>query len=135
MNNIYNAVDMCVEELELEGYLIPSVREIAIDQLYHVTFQHAQNGNKKVVISVEYSNEIGDLATDEGWESETVNLIVLENHGMNYTTSEVIREALEMSINPDAFESESEEEEESDDETESIGSQPLTPPPSQEQQD
>lgn len=130
MRSIENAVTECIEDLELGDVITTSIREVEDDRMYHVTFQRNDNGNNKVVISAEYSTSIGDLITDEGWE-DSVNVNVIERHGISYAMSEILCESLALCIDPDYFDSDSEEEEEdSDDETLSIGSQPLTPPPS-----
>lgn len=131
MRSIENAVTECMEDLELGDVITTSIRELEDDRLYHITFQRNDNGNNRVVISAEYSTETGDLITDEGWE-DSVNVTVIERHGISHAMSEVLCESLALCIDPDYFDSDSEEEEEDsdDDETLSIGSQPLTPPPS-----
>jgi hypothetical protein len=129
MLSLENAVPDTLEELELEEILTYDIREVNPDLLYHVTFQEIQNGNNKVVISVEYTTEISDLLDDESWEGE-VDVKIVARHGMSETMAEVLMELLAITLDEDYYDSDSsEEEEDSDDETLSLPSQPRTPPP------
>ena len=127
MRSLENAVPDTLEELELEEILEYSIREVQPDILYHVTFQEIRNGNNKVVVSVEYTTETGDLLEDASWEGD-IDVNIVERHGMGAMTAQVIMELLAVTLDEDYFDSDSEEEEDSDDETLSIASQPLTPP-------
>lgn len=125
MRTLDNAVTDTLEELELEEHIEGHIEEIQEDRLYHVTFQEIENGNNRVVVSVEYIPEIGDLMDDESWEGE-VEVNIIDSHGMGTMMPQIITELLAITLDPDYYDT---DEEESDDETESIASQPLTPPP------
>lgn len=128
MLSLENAVPDMLEELELEEIFEYDIREVQEDTLYHVTFQMKENGNNYVVMSVEYSHPVGDdLLDDEQWE-EDVEVLVIERHGVGPSTSAAMMELLAFTIDNDYFDSDSEDED-SDDETESLPSQPRTPPP------
>lgn len=126
MISLENAVPDTLEELELEEIFEYNIREVQPDILYHVTFQEIQNGNNKVVISVEYTAELGELIDDASWEGE-VEVKIVQRDGIPAMMAQVILELLAISIDEEYFDS---EDEDSDDETLSIASQPLTPPPS-----
>lgn len=128
MRSLENAVTDTIEELELEEHIEYDIREVDQDRLYHVTFQERANGNNRAVISVEYSTEVGDLMDDESWEGE-IEVDLVSREGMGPMTAQVILELLAISLDEDYYDSDSEEEEDSDDETESLPSQPRTPPP------
>lgn len=121
MRSLQNAVTETLEELELEEHVEAHIREVEQDRLYHVTFQEKANGNKRVVISVEYSTEVGNLLDDDEWE-ESVDVQIVSREGMGPMTAEVIMELLAITLDDTYFES---EDEESDDET---ASEPRTPP-------
>jgi hypothetical protein len=107
-----------LEELELEeifDYLIEEVEE----NLYHVTFQEKENGNNKIVMSVQYTQNIGDdLLDDEQWE-EDVEVLIHERHGVGPGLALMMLEELCITIDEDYFDS--------DDDDETL-SQPRTPP-------
>jgi hypothetical protein len=128
MLSLENAVPETLEELELEEFIDYDIREVQEDTLYHVTFQEKENGNKKFVVSVEYSNPVGeDLVNDEEWEGEVeVNIIQLYN--ISPMIADMITELLSITIDADYFDSDSEEDEDSDSDDETL-SQPRTPPP------
>lgn len=123
MRSLENAVTQTLEELELEEYIEHHIQEVEEDQLYYVTFQERENGNKRIVISVRYSTEIGGLLDDESWEGD-VEVKMIRCEGMGTMTGQVILELLAVILDDDYFDSDSEEE--SDDDT---LSQPRTPPP------
>lgn len=125
MVSLENAVPEVLEELELEEYVDYHIHELVEDKVYHVTFQERANGNNQMVVSVEYSTEIGDLLDDEGWEEE-IDVKIIRREGMGPMTAELIFELLAITLDEDYFDSEDEAEEDSDDET---LSQPRTPPP------
>lgn len=129
MLSLENAVPDTLEELELEEIFDYHIHEVQEDTLYHVTFQMKENGNNYVVMSVEYTREVGDdLLDDEQWEEDVV-VLVHERHGVGPGTTAAMLELLAFTIDNDYFDSDSEEEEDSDDETASLPSQPRTPPP------
>lgn len=112
----------------MEEHVEAHIREVDQDRLYHVTFQEKANGNNRMVVSVEYSSEIGDLLDDESWEGE-IEVELVSREGMGPMTAQVILELLAITLDSDYYDSESEDEEEdSDDETESLPSEPRTPP-------
>ena len=127
MKSLENAVTDTIEELELEEHIESHIHELEENRLYHVTFQEIENGNNKTVISVEYSTEIGDLMDDESWEGE-IDVNILSCEGMGPTTAMLLMELLAITLDADYFDSDSEEEDDSDDETETLPSQPRTPP-------
>lgn len=118
MLSLENAVPDMLEELELEeifDYLIEEVEE----NLYHVTFQEKENGNNKIVMSVQYTQNIGDdLLDDEQWE-EDVEVLIHERHGVGPGLALMMLEELCITIDEDYFDS--------DDDDETL-SQPRTPP-------
>jgi hypothetical protein len=95
-----------------------------------VTFREKENGNNYVVMSVEYTQNIGDdLLDDEQWEQDVI-VLVHERYGVGPGTTAAMLESLAFTIDNDYFDSESEDEDsDSDDETLSLPSQPRTPPP------
>jgi hypothetical protein len=127
MLSLENAVPDTLEELELEEFIDYDIREVQEGVLYHVTFQEKENGNNKVVISVEYSRDVSDLLDDDAWDGD-VDVYVIQRHGISPMMAEMITELLSITIDADYFDSDSEEED-SDDETASLPSQPQTPPP------
>lgn len=127
MLSLENAVPDTLEELELEEFIDYDIREVQEGFLYHVTFQEKENGNNKVVISVEYSRDVSDLLDDDAWDGD-VDVYVIQRHGISPMMAEMITELLSITIDADYFDSDSEEED-SDDETVSLPSQPRTPPP------
>lgn len=128
MMNLENAISDTLEELELEQHIDYHIHEVVENRLYNVTFQEKRNGNNDVIISVEYSSDIGNLMNDDEWEGE-IEVKIVRRHGVSSMTAQVIMELLAITLDDDYFESD-EEEEDSDDETLSTASQPLTPPPS-----
>jgi hypothetical protein len=129
MISLENAVTDTLEELELEEHVEAHIREVDQDRLYHVTFQEKANGNNRMVVSVAYSTEVGDLMDDESWEGE-IEIDLVSREGMGPMTAQVILELLAITLDEDYYDSDSEDEEEdSDDETESLPSEPRTPPP------
>jgi hypothetical protein len=128
MLSLENAVPDMLEEIELDDIFDYDIREVQEDTLYHVTFREKENGNNYVVMSVEYTREVGDdLLDDEQWE-EDVEVLVIERHGVGPGTTSAMMELLAFTIDNDYFDSD-DEEEDSDDETVSLPSQPRTPPP------
>ena len=117
-----------IEELELEEHIESHIQEMEEGKLYHVTFQEIENGNKRVVLSVEYTAEIGDLLDDESWEPKLNEVSIVSREGISPGTVMMILESLVISLDEDWFDSE--DEDDSDDET--IVSQPSTPPPSRD---
>jgi hypothetical protein len=131
MLSLENAVTSTLEELELDEIFEYDIREVQEDTLYHVTFREKQNGNNIVVVSVEYSNPIGeDLMNDEEWEGE-LEVKIIDRYGVAPMMSQLMTELLAISIDADYFDSDDEDsdDEDSDDETLSLPSQPRTPPP------
>ncbi len=130
MISLENAVPDVLEELELDDYIDYHIHEVVENSLYHVTFQERENGNKRMVLCVEYTSEVGDLLDDESWEPELKELFIVSREGIGPGTATMILESLVLAIDEDWFDSDSEDEEEdSDDETLSLPSQPRTPPP------
>lgn len=128
MLSLENAVPDTLEELELEEFIDYDIHEVQEGFLYHVTFQEKDNGNNKVVISVEYSRDVSNLLDDDAWDGD-VDVYVIQRHSISPMMAEMITELLSITIDADYFDSDSEEEEDSDDETASLPSQPQTPPP------
>ena len=130
MLSLENAVPDMLEELEVDDIFDYDIHEVQEDTLYHVTFQEKENGNNKIVMSVEYSRQVGDdLLDDDDWE-EDVEVLIVERHGVGPGMALMMLELLCITIDNDYFDSDSEDEEEdSDDETLSLPSQPRTPPP------
>lgn len=118
MKSLSNAVPEVLEEMELTEFYDHHIHEVRPDVLYHVTFQDKRNGNNRLVVSVEYTNDTNLL---EWWE-ENVHLEIVENNGFRPAFVDILLEELEVAIDPDY--------EESDDDAASTISQPLTPPPS-----
>lgn len=110
----------------MEDHVEAHIREVDEGTLYHVTFQERANGNNRMVVSVEYSTDVGDLMDDESWEGE-LDVELVSREGMGPMTAQVILELLAITLDEDYFDSDSEEE--SDDETLSLPSEPRTPPP------
>lgn len=130
MISLENAVPDVLEELELDDYIDYHIHEVVENRLYHVTFQERENGNKRMVLCVEYTSEVGDLLDDESWEPELKELFIISREGIGPGTATMILESLVLAIDEDWFDSDSEDEEEdSDDETLSLPSEPRTPPP------
>jgi hypothetical protein len=128
MLSLENAVPDMLEEIELDDIFDYDIREVQEDVLYHVTFREKENGNNYVVMSVEYTREVGDdLLDDEQWE-EDVEVLVIERRGVGPATSAAMMELLAFTMDNDYFDSD-DEEEDSDDETLTLPSQPRTPPP------
>jgi len=128
MRSLENAVPDVLEELELDDYIDYHIHEVVENRLYHVTFQERENGNKRMVLCVEYTSEVGDLLDDESWEPELKELFIVSREGIGPGTATMILESLVLAIDEDWFDSDSEDEEDSDDETESLPSEPRTPP-------
>lgn len=129
MISLENAVPDVLEELELDDYIDYHIHELVEDKVYHVTFQERENGNKRMVLCVEYTSDVGDLLDDEDWEPELKEVSIVSRDGIGPGTATMILESLVLAIDEDWFDSDSEDEEEdSDDETASLPSQPRTPP-------
>jgi hypothetical protein len=124
MTRIDNAVTHTLEEMDLENYIESHVDEIIPERRYRVTFQERRNGNKKMVVNVEYRVEVGDLASDD-WD-EYVIVTILDSRGISPTLAEMIWEQLAVNLDENYFD----DSDDDDDETITIASQPLTPPPS-----
>lgn len=122
MLSLENAVPDTLEELELDEIFEYDIREVEEDVLYYVTFQEKENGNNKVVISVEYKYEPYDLLDDNALEGE-VDVNIVERDGIGPMTAQVIMELLAITLDADYYDSDSDSEE--DDET---LSEPRTPP-------
>lgn len=127
MRSLENAVSDTLEELEVEEFLEAHIHEVHEDVLYHVTFQDKRNGNNRVVISVRYFREVGELLDDESWEEE-VEVDIIQREGIGRAAAEVLMELLAISLDEDYFDSDSEDEEEEDSDDETL-SEPRTPPP------
>lgn len=114
-----------LEEIELGDIFDYDIREVQENVLYHVTFQEKENGNNYVMMSVEYTRNVGDdLLDDEQWEDD-VTVLMVERHGVGPMTAQAMLELLAFTIDNDYYASDSEE---SDGETASLPSQPRTPP-------
>ena len=137
MRSLENAVPDVLEELELDDHIDWFIREVEEDTIYHVTFQERANGNKRMVLCVEYTSEVGDLLDDESWEPELKELFIVSREGIGPGTATMILESLVLAIDENWFDSDSEDEED-DSDAETLSeprtppfrpSRPLTPPP------
>ena len=129
MISLENAIPDVLVELEMDDYLEFHIQECVENTLYHITFQDKANGNKRMVLCVEYSSEVGDLMDDESWEPELKEVSIVSRDGIGPGTATMIVESLILTLDEGWFDSDSEDEEDSDDETLSLPSQPRTPPP------
>lgn len=118
MRNLHNAVTDTLEELELEEHVEAHVQEVSENRFYHVTFQEKANGNNQMVISVEYTSEVGDLLDDESWEPQLKEVYIVSREGMGPMTAQVILELLAITLDEDYYDTDS------DDETLSLPSEP-----------
>jgi alpha-D-ribose 1-methylphosphonate 5-triphosphate diphosphatase PhnM len=130
MNNIYNAVSDCMEDLEYADHFETFIECEVADRVYTVLFRDRANGNKEFTIRVEYCTEVdrARMLEDAGWD-QWVTLQIIHRHRVSQATAELICENLAIHIDEDHFDTDSEDESDDDDST--IASEPLTPPPSQ----
>lgn len=126
MVSLENAVPEVLEELEMDDYLEFHIQECVENTLYHITFQDKANGNKRMVLCVEYTSDVGDLLDDEDWEPELKEVFIVSREGIGPGTATMILESLILTLDDGWFDSDSED---SDDETLSLPSEPRTPPP------
>jgi hypothetical protein len=129
MNNIYNAVSDCMQELEYLDYLETFIACEEPDRIYTVRFRERRNGNNEFTVRVEYCNDVDftHVLEDDAWD-EWVTLDIVHRHRVSRATAELICENLAIHIDEDHFDSDSDDD--SDDDSTTIASQPLTPPPS-----
>lgn len=113
MKTLANAVTEMLEELELEEFMEAHIHTIREDELYGVTFQMKANGNKNVVLSVEYRRTSGPLLDDESWEGN-VRVHIVERNGTTRMTANLLSEFLSITLDEGYFDS---DDEDSDDET------------------
>ena len=124
--NIYNAVSDTLAELDFD--VEAQIRQE--NGHYYVTFQSNRNGNNRIEIKVTYVvTHSNDVLDDDDWD-ETVEVELLEHPGFRRACAVLLMEYLTSTIDPDYFDIDSDSEDEEESDTETIVSQPLTPPPS-----
>jgi hypothetical protein len=113
MKSLANAVTQTLEELEVEEFMEAHIHTIREDELYHVTFQMKANGNKNVILSVEYRRTMGPLLDDESWEGNE-RVLIVERNGTTRMAAKFLLEFLAITLDEGYFDS---DDEDSDDET------------------
>lgn len=105
MTRIQNAVNDCMDDLELNDIATSGICEIEKETVFHVTIQLKNNENSKVVFRVHYEYDMySSLLDDHGWGDEA-EITIFERHGFPPTLAEMIRETLSICVDPDYYDS------------------------------